>query len=65
MASMPTALQPVQPLQTLPPLKVVDVLPAENIPTQKLDSIQLQNESMNFAVKSKRNSKQFEKNQAY
>jgi hypothetical protein len=49
MASMPTALQPQ---------KVVDASPAENIATQKLDSIQLQNENLNFAVKSKRTSKQ-------
>ena len=56
MASMPTALQPQ---------KVVDASPAENIATQKLDSIQLQNENLNFAVKSKRTSKQYEKGQAY
>ena len=52
------------PSSTMQTQKLVESSPVE-VSTQKLDNLQLPNESLNFAVKAKRTQKQLDKGQTY
>ena len=53
------------PHSTMQTHEVAEASPAVAITTQKLDSLQLQNEHVNYPVKNKRSQKQLDKSQTY
>ena len=53
------------PSSTMQTQKIAESSPVVDLSTQKLDNIQLPNESLSFAVKAKRTQKQLDKGQTY